>query len=131
MLELTILPLPNREEHTNALFKALSDCANLHPDPDNGSTDGEMEDPIMFEGAIGYGEGGARLEGFPEGGWITAENVDQFHFDDVEDGGQGGSVAILGPGAGTVRLRAEGVDDAEDQGGSNGGVEEAKWRRTE
>lgn len=128
MLELTIIPLPNEEDRTKTFFKALSDCANLHPDSDNGSSGDELDDPIMFEGAIGY-EGGSRLEGFPgEGGWITAENVDQFQFEDAENGEE---KDILGPGAGTIRPRDEGPDEAEDGNEVHGGVEEAKWRRTE
>lgn len=131
MLELTVIPLPNEEDRTKTFFKALSDCANLHPDSDSGSTGDELDDPIMFEGHIGY-EGGSRLEGFPgEGGWITAENVDQFQFEDPEDGGERYPDPILGPGAGTIRPREEGPDEVEDRSEVHGGVEEAKWRRTE
>lgn len=130
MLELTVIPLPNEEDRTKTFFKALSDCANLNPDSDDGSTDDELDDPIMFEGAIGY-EGGSRLEGFPgEGGWITAENVDQFQFEDAENGEEEGPSRILGPGAGTTRPREEGPSGAEDEE-VHGVVEEAKWRRTE
>lgn len=130
ILELTVIPLPTGEDdRINAFFRALSDCANLHPDPDNSSTDGEMESPIIFEGVIGY-ERGARLEGFPgEGGWVTAENVDQFQFDDGEDIGGEGSTTILGPGAGTVRLREEEPSEPGDQGSLHG-AEETKWRKT-
>lgn len=129
MLELTVIPLPNEEDRTNTLFKALSDCANLHPDSANGSSGDELEDPIMFEGARGYEEG-SRLEGFPgEGGWITAENVDQFQFENAENGEEGCGT-ILGPGAGTVRPREERPDGAENRNEDHGVVDEAKWRRT-
>lgn len=122
MLELTVLTLPNEVDRTNAFFKALSDCANLHPDLGNDSTDNEMEDPVTFEGA--------RLEGFPaEGGWITAENVDQFRFNNAEDEERGGSITVLGPGAGTIRPRGELSNEVGDENGVNGGGEEAKWRR--
>lgn len=131
MLELTVIPLPNEEDRTKTFFKALSDCANLHPDSDSGSTGDELDDPIMFEGAIGY-EGGSRLEGFPgEGGWITAENVHQFQFEDADGGEDGGSGSILGPGAGTIRLREEGPDELEGGSEVHGGMEDSKWRRTE
>ncbi|KAI5839620.1 regulator of volume decrease after cellular swelling-domain-containing protein, partial [Morchella snyderi] len=79
MLELTALPSggDNEDAVVDAFFKALSDCANLNPDPDaSGSDDEGMDGQVVFEGA------GAALEG--EGGWITAENVDQFRFEDVD-----------------------------------------------
>ncbi|KAH0606253.1 uncharacterized protein H6S33_003914 [Morchella sextelata] len=128
MLELTALPCSgdNEDATVDAFFKALSDCANLNPDPDaSGSDDEGMDGQVMFEGGAG-----ATLEGFPgEGGWITAENVDQFRFEDVEGEGEEGEFRILGPGAGTVRARSEeeeGEAELEVVGG-----EEAKWRRTE
>ncbi|KAL7274577.1 hypothetical protein RUND412_002523 [Rhizina undulata] len=129
LLELTVVPLPESDELTNDFFKALSDCSNLHPDADSSDAD-ENEDPILLEGGLE----GARLEGFPEGlgegGWITAENVDQFRFEDAPEGGAEGMV-VLGPGAGTVRARDE--DEPDVGQGINGGegVEEAKWRRTD
>ena len=117
------------------LFAAVSDCANLHPDPASGS-DADMEedgDPrIMFEGGIGYESVGTAGSGLPppmpgSGGWITAENVGEF-FD--EEGNWRG--AGLGPGAGIVREREEEEDEADDLGdGSGADGEETKWRRTE
>jgi len=126
LLEITIVPVPagekSQDELTDALFKAMSDCASLHPDPANSDDDDDEEDRIVFEN---NGDE-PRLEGFPgEGGWITAENVHQFQFEDAEDG-----AGALGPGAGSIRLR----DDADveavavDQDGIDG--EETKWRRT-
>lgn len=128
MLELTALSGGGENEDTtvDAFFKALSDCANLNPDPDaSGSDDEGMDGQVMFEGGAG-----ATLEGFPgEGGWITAENVDQFQFEDVEgEEGESAGFRILGPGAGTVRTRSEEGEEEEEE---EVGAEEAKWRRTE
>ena len=61
------------------------------------------------------------------GGWITAENMDQYFDeegnwiggDDDEDEKNKGEP--LGPGAGTVRTREEGDEDTTD---------ETKWQRT-
>ena len=61
------------------------------------------------------------------GGWITAENMDQYFDgegnwiggDDDEDEKNEGET--LGPGAGTVRTREEGDEDTTD---------ETKWQRT-
>jgi nucleotide-sensitive chloride channel 1A len=121
LLELTLIPKAveggtPQTDVANAIFKALSTCTSLHSASMTDS-EGEDEDRILFEG-----DGDEhRLEGFPgEGGWITAENVDQFRFEDVEipEG-----MTILGPGAGSVRPREE--DDAA------AGEEDTKWRRTE
>ncbi|TGZ84304.1 hypothetical protein EX30DRAFT_362211 [Ascodesmis nigricans] len=118
-VEITVYPnaASSDPEIANALFKALSDCQSLHPDPEQSDSEDDG-DPILFEG-----DEEMRLEGFPAGagGWITAENVDQFRFEDAEEDG-----TILGPGAGAVRRRNEeegGEDAAEVEG-------DTKWRRT-
>lgn len=108
-------------------FKALSECAALHPDEADSSDEREREDGEEGEGedglggGLGFGEGGEiAFEG--GGGWITAENAHLFRFDDPQDDGdgeEGGSTVVLGPGAGTVRER---------EGDS---LEDVKWRRTE
>ncbi|KAF8536686.1 regulator of volume decrease after cellular swelling-domain-containing protein [Trichophaea hybrida] len=127
LLELTLIPKATEEDPqsdiANAIFKALSLCTSLHSAASNSEDeDGEGEDRILFEGDRDE----PRLQGFPgEGGWITAENVDQFRFDDAEDDG---STAILGPGAGVVRRREGDEEDAVAE--SADGVEELKWRRT-
>lgn len=89
-----------------SLFNAISACSELNPDPE----DGEDEEPSL----------GA-------GGWITAENMDQF----VDEDGQFIGSQTLGSGAGTVRPRDG--DDArfEDDEDGEGGEDESKWRRTE
>lgn len=133
----------NQPEQTpvQALFDALSNCANLHPDP------ADDEDEMMgqeqgLEGSMLYQAGlvmpGAQDSGLPppmpgSGGWITAENMHEF-FDaegnwigpeedtDMadEEGEEEEEDGALGPGAGTVRPR-DGADEADD----------TKWRRTE
>lgn len=118
------------------------------PDDEDG-TDDEQEDPIAFEGGVGFGDAmdvdqsftkitswksgkGIGSAGFPgDGGWITSENVHLLEKVKVEGG--------LGPGAGSVRPREDDDDDddedtsrANGNGTTNGdgmGVD-AKWRRT-
>ena len=128
------------------LYAALSACANLHPDPATpGSEDeiGEDRGPnIMFEGDAGapfttLGGAGGQQTALPppmpgSGGWITAENVNEYF--DEEGNWRGQS---LGEGAGSVRRREDddgGGDDGEGQEVTGeevvGDGEEAKWRRT-
>ena len=116
LVELTLVPAGGDAETAKAVFKGLSDCASLHPDPDMSDEDGDGE------GILWEDDGGEepRLEGFPKGlgdGWITAENIGEWEgrFEDAEVPADG---VILGPGAGTVRGREE-----DDQ-------EESKWRKT-
>lgn len=82
-----------QSEAVKALYKAVSACSDLHPDELQSGDESEdgMDDRIVFEGNVGY-EGISGLPGpiqgasdgglpppFPgSGGWITAENVDQF-----------------------------------------------------
>lgn len=88
-----------------ALFEALSACADLHPDPD--------EDESAEEGEPEPGTGG----------WITAENMNDF----MDADGNFVAPSALGPGAGTVRGR----DDDHVEDGINGHDEdESKWQRT-
>jgi len=127
------------QDSAQLLYTALSACANLHPDPmseEEGEV-GEGQGPtIMFEGdadASGVyplgnvADGGA--SGLPppmpgSGGWITAENVNEY-FDDDGNFRRGGG---LGEGAGSVRTREEGGDEGGD---GNGAEDETKWRRTD
>lgn len=111
-------------------FAGLSTCSNLHPDPAGmnsaDSLDDDVsddEDPIIFEGSVGYNSAllptSSRDDGLPppfpgSSGWITAENVDEYFDEDgnwrnnaVQPGGGGGGGGSLGPGAGTVRPRGE------------------------
>jgi nucleotide-sensitive chloride channel 1A len=125
------------------LYTALSDCANLHPDPaspGSGEEDGGAQPNIIFEGDAeapfstlnntADGQQTALPPAMPgRGGWITAENVNEY-FD--EEGNWRGAGERLGEGAGSVRRREE--DDGEVNG--HGGAEEiegeeTKWRRTD
>jgi chloride channel, nucleotide-sensitive, 1A len=104
------------QETITALFTALSACSNLHPDPTPSSpTSSNNEDPVLFEGSVGYESQlpGALPPPFPgSSGWITAENVGEY-FD--EEGG-------------LKKRRGRGE---EDHGGEEGEEEgEGKWRRT-
>jgi chloride channel, nucleotide-sensitive, 1A len=115
-----------------ALFNALSDCSNLHPDPvQEGDDDDEGVSRLIQSGLavpLGDGQGGLPPPMPGSGGWITAENMHEFvdedgNFIDDEEGEheeESQDPTPLGPGAGTVRSRGEG-EDAED---------EAKWQRT-
>ena len=117
----------NASTPTSELYNALSACANLHPDsisPSSSTGPGDNEEDVpSFEYEA--------VDGLPpampgSGGWITAENMNQFF--DEEGNWRGGG---LGPGAGTVREREN--DDEEGTGTSevNGPDGETKWRRTE
>ena len=132
------------ESPTQALYTALSACANLHPDPlssDDGMDDMNGDDEhqqrqqpgIMFEsddveggvsGIYPLNSNSGSGRGLPppmpgSGGWITAENVGEFF--DEEGNWRGGG----GSGVGRVRGREE--EDGEGEGDG----EETKWRRTE
>lgn len=123
------------------LFTALTECANLHPDPasDSGSDAGRLP-AIAFEGDGPVLDAESRYSGLAlpppmpgSGGWITAENVGEFYPDEgIADDVQnyvyvrsGGDAPALGEGAGSVRPREE-----EDESGQVNG-DETKWRRTE
>jgi chloride channel, nucleotide-sensitive, 1A len=85
-----------------ALFEALSNCADLHPDPQSPGSDAPVPDP------------GA-------GGWITAENMDRFTDAD------GNFTGFLGLGAGNIHDRED--DDSGVNGTSE--EDETKWQRKE
>ncbi|KAI5813535.1 hypothetical protein BZA77DRAFT_117094 [Pyronema omphalodes] len=117
-----------QKQTTQTIFQSLSLCTSLHSS--NLSDNSEDEDldndeKIIFEGDSEGDDGIMRLQGFPsfpgQGGWITAENVDQFRFEDME-------VHVpfvgLGQGAGVVRNREDEEEEEEQR-------DEAKWRRVE
>lgn len=126
-----------------ALFAALSACANLHPDPASPTSSIADIDDSALEGYDGVDEGpvfdydvldSAGGNGLPppmpgSGGWITAENVDQFFDEHGNWQGRG-----LGPGAGIVRAREDEDEDTgtgEIDGEKVGDGEDTKWRRTD
>jgi nucleotide-sensitive chloride channel 1A len=95
-----------------AIFKAISACSDLHPDPDMSDDGGEPE--------------------LGTGGWITAENMNDFI---DEDGNFIGGHA-MGPGAGTVRTREEREEGTRDEdpihrSDSEQGDDPTKRRRTD
>lgn len=115
-----------------ALFTALSDCSNLHPDPVEDEE--EQGSRIMQAGLAmpGTSDGSMPPPMPGSGGWITAENMHEFvdengnFIEDADEiGGADGADdnAELGPGAGTVRSAP---DDGED--GDTG--DDSKWQRT-
>lgn len=123
-----------------ALYTAVSACADLHPDP-AAAEDAGGEQGLDIEGLLA-GDGA-------NSGWITAENVHEFVPEGevvderagVEEGdgpvaGQrreeaaAAAAAGLGAGAGTTRRRGDGEDDDGAEGEDGGGGEETKWRRT-
>lgn len=121
---------PPPESLVQGLYNALTTCTNLHPDPQPHPADTEADTRDD-----GYGAAFTHLSyGLPppmpgSGGWITAENVNDF-FDEDGNPRNGG----LGPGAGTVRQRedegSEGAD-AGTHGDAEGDGEEVKYRRLE
>ena len=129
------------QEAAQLLYTALSDCADLHPDPaspGSGDEGGGTQPSVMFEGngasEAPYTSLNGTAAALPppmpgSSGWITAENVREF-FD--EEGNWRGQGQALGDGAGSVRRREEedaGMDgDGDAQGGES---EETKWRRTD
>ena len=125
-----LLRTEETQSPTVALFNALSNCSNLHPDPvDQGEL--EMQDSTLFRaGMIAPGSTSGELPPpMPgSGGWITAENMSEY-FDEEGNwigGDAEGEDESLGPGAGTVRSREE---DAEPDH-ANGDGDDTKWRRT-
>ncbi|KAF2172745.1 hypothetical protein M409DRAFT_62456 [Zasmidium cellare ATCC 36951] len=106
---------------STALFKAISDCQELNPDPRGDDDEGG-------EGAFDETAPGAT-------GWITSENMADFMDEDgnfrmpagmtvvggEEEDGEG--AVTLGAGAGTTRTAAEANDEGDEE-------EESKWQRT-
>ncbi|KAL9114103.1 MAG: hypothetical protein Q9227_001875 [Pyrenula ochraceoflavens] len=144
-ISLTIVPpaMPQQAQTTDdeersstpiqALFNALSECSNLHPDPATEEIDNIEESTLFQNGLIAPGaDTGGLPPPFPgSGGWITAENMHQYFDEDGNwIGGEGTEeTEALGPGAGHTRSRDNAGDD-----GENGQVEETdetKWRRTD
>ncbi|RDW84547.1 hypothetical protein BP6252_02137 [Coleophoma cylindrospora] len=143
MIEVTLLPAG---AEVQALFDAVSNCSNLHPDPmqeDDEMDDGEGDSRIVFEGSVGY-EGISGLPGvvqgsssgglpppFPgSGGWITAENVNDYFDAEGNFIGGSGEVEVLGEGAGRVRARDE-VDGDGDEVNGHDETDENKRARTD
>ncbi|KIW18695.1 hypothetical protein PV08_02984 [Exophiala spinifera] len=124
-----------------AMFNALSNCSNLHPDPvEPGDEDEDQYQSHLFQTGLAFP--GASDGGLPpampgSGGWITAENMHEY-FDeegnwigkdgDEEEQQQEVEGENLGPGAGTVRPRQE--EDTNGNGEPADGNEETKWQRT-
>ncbi|XMA16087.1 hypothetical protein WAI453_008878 [Rhynchosporium graminicola] len=168
VVELTLLTSPSSSDETpeqaiQKMFDAVSNCSNLHPDPmdedDEDLAGGVVgtDSRIRFEGSIGYedisglpgvhvgnGDGGLPPPFPGSGGWITAENVNEFFDGDgnwIGGGGKGaeGEVEVLGEGAGRTRTREEmvgnenGNENGEGKGvnGDTKGDDESKRPRTE
>ena len=129
-IQLRIFPSSDKDEEpqqpnghassspAQALFKAISSCQELNPDPpEDGDSDGEGG-PAFDETAPGAT------------GWITSENMHEFVGEDGEFRMPEGMAVIggeedgegLGEGAGRTRTAAE--TDGENE------AEEAKWQRT-
>ncbi|KAG2169611.1 hypothetical protein VTO58DRAFT_107682 [Aureobasidium pullulans] len=113
-VELLLTPDPtvdgNATEAAEQLFNAVSACADLHPDPDEDDEQEQEPEPGT-------------------GGWITADNMQDF----MDENGEfrmpeGGS---LGVGAGSVRTADQFEDaDAGDEVNGEDTSDETKWRRT-
>lgn len=131
-------PAEDKPEQTpvTAMFTALSNCSNLHPDPIDPGDEEDGGASRLFQTGLafpGSADGGLPPAMPGSGGWITAENMHEFIDADGnwigdnegEEGGEDESEG-LGPGAGTVRPREDGQEDANADGQSD----EAKWQRT-
>lgn len=95
-----------------AIFEAISACSDLHPDPNISDDEGEPE--------------------LGTGGWITAENMNDF----IDEDGNFIGGHTMGPGAGTVRPREETEDSTQDEdpihrSDSEQGDDLTKRRRTD
>jgi len=113
-----------------ALFTALSDCSNLHPDP---VEDEEEQGSRLMQAGLAFSgtSDGTMPPPMPgSGGWITAENMHEFIDEDgnfIQDTDETAETAEdgdgeLGPGAGTVRgAPDDGKADHDD---------DSKWQRT-
>lgn len=115
---------------TQLLYTALTECSNLHPDPDESNSENEGPNIMYEEGDQALSSGMALPPPIPGGGgWITAENLNDF-FD--EDGNfrsrADANGEALGPGAGAVRAREE---DGEEDGEAHLNGDATKWQRTD
>ena len=130
------------QTETEKLFKAISECSNLNPDPVNEEDEEEYDDDrIVFEGDQEAIEGfsgvfrGAADGGLPppmpgSSGWITADNVHEYFDADGNWIGEEGVSGELGEGAGRVRDRDE--TEADGVNGHDNGVDgDSKRPRTE
>jgi len=127
------IEMEDKPEQTpvQALFTALSDCSNLHPDPVE--EEEEQGSRLMQAGlAIPGTSDGSMPPAMSGSGWITAENMHEFIDKDgnfIEDDDEsmdetaGDGNGELGPGAGTVRS----APDDEKTGDAG---DDAKWQRT-
>lgn len=117
-----------------AMFTALSNCSNLHPDlaDDDDDQAASLQNSTLFQAGMimpGNTSGGLPPPMPGSGGWITEENMREY-FDEQGNwigGDSAGEEVALGAGAGTVRPREEDHDDAADE---NAATDENKWRRT-
>lgn len=130
-------PAENQPEQTPvmAMFTALSNCSNLHPDPtDPSEQQNYISESRLFQaGMLMLGvEGGGLPPAMPgSSGWITAENMHE-HFDEQGNwiGDEEEEVTeeeALGPGAGSIRPRDE-TGAGEENG--EGDESDRKWQRT-
>jgi nucleotide-sensitive chloride channel 1A len=127
-------PPSNEEKQTPAvaLFTALSNCSNLHPDP-VGEDEADLQNSALFQAgmiATGSASGGLPPPMPGSGGWITAENMSEYIDEDGNwIGGEEGEEEDLGPGAGSVRSREE-ERGLEEEGDDDGEGDNTKWQRT-
>jgi chloride channel, nucleotide-sensitive, 1A len=118
---------------TVAMFTALSNCSNLHPEPvaDEEEPSGLQSSALFQAGMIAPGNtsGGLPPPMPGSGGWVTAENMGEY-FDDEGNwigNDETAPESALGVGAGSVRPREDDEDQAAQE---NGTSDETKWRRT-
>lgn len=139
-VELTIVPPAQTSPDSDAtpspaaqLYEAIANCSNLHPDPyDEEGEDEGNDDRIIFEESVEH----EALEGFTgvlrgaadgslpppmpgSGGWITADNVNEYFDEEGNWIGQGGDAEEaeeLGDGAGRTRGRDEVDGEANGDG---------------
>lgn len=128
-IEITITP--NDRSTLRTFYKSLSDCASLHPDPED--SDDEM--------AAGGNDGGD--ENIDVGPWITADNFQDGGADDIgdEDFSYGEAAGIevemndMPVHAGLRRTRDDEDNDTHDANNTatnnrTNVDENSKWRRT-
>lgn len=117
---------------TVALFTALSNCSNLHPDiADDEQEPAMSQDSALFQAGMiapGNTAGGLPPPVPGSGGWITAENMGEYVDEYGNWIGEQGTAEedALGSGAGTIRPR----EDGENETVQDNGTSETKWRRT-
>lgn len=136
-IEMTLVPKPSDDpttNHTQKLYDAIAECSNLHPDPYGEEDEDDEDERIIFEGSAEH----EALEGFTgvlrgasdgslpppmpgSGGWITAENVNEYFDADGNWIGDG----ELGEGAGRTRPHDE-VDGGDANGDTQDDVKRPK-----